>query len=305
MIQYPLDLDDHMITLDQLCGLPRRTDSEPSTTMSGAIHMFKLHRVWSRIHTLLFAGNRDPLKPVDATDIALLRVELDTWKENIPKQTSWTLGGSSLWVSGDWFNLSYYHSILLLYRNQITTQDTATDDPTSISIFLECSRAAREICHCYRRIYVGRPVGYTWEALHILFLAGLTYLHCIWASASVRTSTRQDEIGSTCMACTMVLVVMAERWKAAAPYRDIFEALASKTMSMAANQDKHPSDAHRAAVAATQQAEELDLSWELSQWVSNIPDVEMSDGMETFLTALIGNVRPDTGTVIHSEVFDL
>ena len=293
-----------MVTQDEIRGQPRKSDPDPATSMSGAIHMFRLHRIWSKIHTLLYAGIEDPQQSADSVSsrVTYLRTELDAWYRAIPPQTLLN-SGSSLWINNEWFELSYHHSILLLYRRRITTQIVSDQDLSLSNTFLECSRSAREMCHCYRKIYVGRPLGYTWEALHNLFLAGLTYLHCIWTSPHVRASIKHDDLSSTCMACTMVLVVMAERWTAAAPYRDIFEALTAKTMSMITDQEQY----HLGPQVATglsfhPQSNEMDMSWGLSQWVTNIQDVEMSGDMETFFTSLMGDVRPDTGIVINSEL---
>ncbi|CZR68640.1 related to purine utilization positive regulator [Phialocephala subalpina] len=291
-IEYPMDIDESLVAETGVCREARTCPAEPPTTMSAAIHTFRLRRIWSQIHISLYSssdvkGHHDS---TTAAKIESLFNELTDWRDTTPPQrlTDTTL---SVFDSYIWFNLAYNHSILLLYRGQLTRHYTLSD-PKPVDTFIQCSRAAQEICLEYRRIYIKQPVSYTWGALNILFLADLTYLHCLWTSPEIHDTTRQDEISSTCTACTMVLVVLAERWEQAAPYRDIFEALASKTMSMIV--DKHRELWMIAeAPVIVQQGPNLSLSNETAQWVTDIADVGMSDGIESLLTGLVYDFRTE------------
>lgn len=98
---------------------------------------------------------------------------------------------------------------------------------------------------------------------------------------------RQDDISNTCTACTMVLVVLAERWEQAAPFRDIFEALASKTMSMVVDKHRQMWMFPEAPAIVQQQEPGQDFSNDMSQWMTDIADVGMSDGVESLLTGLV------------------
>ncbi|KAG4432740.1 hypothetical protein IFR05_011770 [Cadophora sp. M221] len=214
--------------------------------------------------------------------IEYLHKQLSYWRDSSPQVSTQTT--LSVFDSNSWFNLAYNHSILLLYRGQLT-RHYSTAEPRPQDIFLQCSRAAQEICLEYRRLHIKQqPVSYTWGALIILFLAGLTYLHCLWTS-DISDGIRQDEISNTCTACTMVLVVLAERWEQAAPHKDIFEALASKTMAMIV-------DKHRefwmlpAAPIHEQQGRGLDYPGEMAHCVTDISGVGMSDSIESLLTGL-------------------
>lgn len=113
----------------------------------------------------------------------------------------------------------------MLYRGQMIDHSEGAND----DVFLQCACAAERICLMNRRLYIGKPVNCTWGTLHVIFSAGLTYLHCLWASAAVRHKTSLYDVGNTLTSCTMLLTVIAERSKSAVPYRDIFEALHSRT----------------------------------------------------------------------------
>lgn len=69
-------------------------------------------------------------------------------------------------------------------------------------------------------------------SVHILFLAGLTYLFCLWRSPKIRKAAKQADVINTCMACASVLIVIAERWKVTTTYRDLFDALSERTIEM-------------------------------------------------------------------------
>ena len=170
----------------------------------------------------------------------------------------------------------------MLYRGQITNSNHAAE-----TVVIECLNAAEDICHGYRRLYVGnreKPVNYTWGSLHVLFTAGLTYLHCLWNFPNVRDGVRHENMINTCMDCTRVLVVMSQRWDSVAPYHDIFEALSTRTISMMLDKNQaQQTDLHPTMVSNGLDADDL------TEWMSGINDVGMSEGVDTILNGLIGD----------------
>ncbi|KAJ6141556.1 hypothetical protein N7470_009946 [Penicillium chermesinum] len=207
----------------------RNPHLDPPSTVTIAIHVFRLRCLWARIHASLYSDTNTTSPHSRATQIDVLRKDLDTWLQTAPP-TPPRPNALSIFAKKEWFELNHAYSILFLYRGMLASKDS--DE----RIFRECSAAAATICHEYRRQYIGRPVNYTWGSVYTLFLAGLTYLHCLWSCAGVRDSAKFHEIGSTCTDCLMVLVVIAERWKGAAPYRDILDTLANRTMAAVSEQ---------------------------------------------------------------------
>lgn len=198
--------------------------------MSVAIHVFRLRRLWAAIHTSLFSDTT-PIRTNHLSyheKVQQLRHELETWRSTAPPAVHHRDQALSLFGQDDWYDVNYSYSILLLHRRHLTNTKKEVPD----EVILECLHAAENICSRYRRQYVGGSVEYTWGAIHFIFLAGLTYLHCLWISPAARKSRRHDTVSSTCSDCTMVLVVMAERWTGATPYRDIFETLSKRTITM-------------------------------------------------------------------------
>ncbi|WAO95717.1 Fungal-trans domain-containing protein [Fusarium falciforme] len=84
--EYPSDVDDSAITEAGITSPPRSHHSQPATTMSTAIHVFKLRHIWAQIHTSLFSGasRSDVEHGAWYPRIRELRAELDTWLAEAP-----------------------------------------------------------------------------------------------------------------------------------------------------------------------------------------------------------------------------
>lgn len=251
--------------------------------MSTAIHVIRLRCLWARIHTSLYSDTTSNIhRHLPDARTEQLHTELEDWLASVPPTIPRIGDALSIFASRDWFDNNYNYSILLLYRSQITDNKTVADN-----VFMECLHAAENICHGYRRQYIGMSVNYTWGTLHCLFMAGLTYLHCLWTSPIVRETVRHDDLSSTCSDCMIVLVVMAERWKGAAPYRDIFEALASRTRTMMVDKSYEWWTESNCSTLS----DGLDQG-DLTQWMADINDMGISDGVDRILTGLIGEFTP-------------
>ncbi|CAH0020493.1 unnamed protein product [Clonostachys rhizophaga] len=205
-VDLPLDLEDSSFSETGLCESPR-TPSEPPTMMTHAIHGFRFRNLLGRIHSTLYSDNTATDFDRRNAHIKDLIEELDKLMASRPLPRSPPDGGAlSFFTTPDWYQAVYGSTILQLYRFHITDSQR----PVPPDIITKCMRAARSACHSYRRQFLGTPTTPTWGALHELFLAGLTYLYCLWKASSASGSLRHDQISSTCTNCTMILVIMAE-----------------------------------------------------------------------------------------------
>lgn len=244
-VEFPLDIDDENITRQGLRRDPRTSPSDPPTLMTGAIHEFKLRRFWTKIADILYPTTSQRLGVnKQKGSVEGLRQELEEWFSTAPCRLDYSKSHPlSVFTSSLWFQLAYDHSILLLYRHYIdgTAMREQQDDPAFGEItekaFEECALRAREMCLLYRRVYQSPTVQFTWGSVHILFTGGLTYLYCLWKSKRVRSMAKQADVINTCLACTTVLIIIAERWNLATSYRDIFEVLSQRTISMVCGGD--------------------------------------------------------------------
>lgn len=158
----------------------------------------------------------------------------------------------------------------------------------------ECAKAAASKCLGYRRQYIGRAVNYTWSTLHVVFSAGLTYLRCLCASAQLRQETSITEMSTILTSCTMLLVVIAERWKKAAPDRDIFEAFCSGTTSMMANRGSQQPSLPPSMEPSSTETERF------AEWVANISSWGMSEAVDDLLNGLMTDVEPQEEAERHA-----
>ncbi|RAH87260.1 hypothetical protein BO86DRAFT_414439 [Aspergillus japonicus CBS 114.51] len=198
----------------------------------------------------IYSGNHD-----QQTDVANIRAEIEKWRSELPPTPpSHTNEDLALFTSADWYDLEYNYTVLQLCRAQILDH-----------------RSGKATEESYRGQFLGKPTSCTWAALHELFLAGLTYLHCLWTSPAAREISGHAQVNSTCNDCTIALVIMAERWDVAAPYRDIFLALASRTMSMIGDK------AHDDGVSYVD---------ECTEWMKIVADAGVLNGSNALLTGI-------------------
>lgn len=229
--------------------------------MTYAIHGFGIRVLLGRIQTALYSdcslSSSEKYERVDKLSAALER----WWAETPPTRPPLKERAYSFFMTEDFYKVSYNHALMQLYRVHITDRETAAPD----EIFLKCLRAAMNTCHGFRRQFLGKPTAFTWSAMHEIFLAGLTYIYCLWTSPACREASRHDQVSSTCTDCTVVLVVLGERWAGAAPFRDVFEVLANRTMTMMADVQQgkqiQPAPLHRGQEACPP---------DLEQWIAGV-----------------------------------
>lgn len=247
--------------------------------MTHATHGFRIRALIGRIQTALYSDSTLKDATIRQALVQHLSDELEEWyKSRPPPMTPPKDGALAFFVSADWYEANYNYTILQLFRPQITDMKGSALDET----FVKCLNTSKNTCHIFRRQYFGKPMSYTWSAVHELFLAGLTYLYCLWMSPAARQISRPDHVSNTCMDCTMVLVILAERWPEAAPFRNIFEVLASRTMTML-------SDSHQGKdvgpIAIGPESETYPEG--LSQWMEGISDSGITTGVDWLLSELI------------------
>lgn len=256
--------------------------------MSAAIHVFELRRIWSRIHDALYSCKRDPHISKRNAEVKNIQSALDSWRQQIPMFDGTSHEVLSAWTSEEWFELAYSNSVLMLYRTAITTTRDGSHEA-----MLRSSEAAREVCNRYRRVYLGYPVSFTWGALHILFVAGLTYLHCLWSSEKVRQTHKLNEVRSVCAGCSAVMMIIAQRFVSASSYEHIFQELASKTIDMLQYQMTHDVGGGRLLENRNLPRETSDIgdNYDISGWFPVEGDVEMPDGAEYMISSMIHDLN--------------
>ncbi|EXJ82089.1 hypothetical protein A1O1_08158 [Capronia coronata CBS 617.96] len=225
-VEFPSDINDEDITIDRLLREPRRSHTEPATTVSSAIHTIRLRQLWAKMQSVVYTqvGAEASIGIVEA-----MKKEFTMWLESAPEQLASNRMNNNAFASREWFSLMYHHSILLLYRHRLVQPRGVS---TSASVFTDCAHSSQAICMIYKQLYLSQRLNDTWGALHVLFLAGVTFLHCLWSSPETRAAYRPDKVSTICTSIMIVLAVMSERWTAVEAYRDSFEMLSTATQTM-------------------------------------------------------------------------
>lgn len=214
-----------------------------------------------------------------------LKIRLQTWLAQCPPAVVTAPTSIAPYGSLKWYQLTYHHSVILLNRQSLVahSKENYHESPEMTSVYLECADSASILCNVYRELYFGPAMSQTWGALHILFLGGLTFLYCLWADPSCRRVYRRDVVTSTCTACTVSLVIMAERWPAAQPFRDAFLQLSDATQTMLAQQENGNNRSGQPALPVIKASSSHDMS----QHLASINNIGMCSTVEHLLTEMV------------------
>lgn len=252
-----------------------RSQDDPPTSLTKALDTFRIRALWGKIQATLHSNISTgiPAHRTYQQRVDELRDELESLHSTLPRSVPFQAETLSMFSSDWWYEFCYHYTILYPCRGQLPDPNMAATERG----FFESMKATSELCHGIRGIVLNRRTTFTWGALHTVFIAGLTYLHCLWASPTLREATRQDTVRSTCTACTVVLVLMAQWHEPVEPYRDIFEVIASRTMTMLIESD-----------AGKPLALRQEDSADLLQWMADISNRgTLATGFDDLLTSFI------------------
>lgn len=295
-----LDIDDDKITPTGFLGQPRESSSEPPTTVSSALHTIKLRKLWARMQSKIYPQTKDSPSPCNNMLTDRFKEEIRVWMEMAPDQLQEGRAANNAFASPEWYKLMYHHSILLLHRGRLVVnqRNRNPQSPQNVcedaSVFIDCATSSQAICELYKTLYLSQRLNDTWGALHVLFLAGLTYIHCVWNSAYTRNAIRRDIISATCTSCMIVLTVMAERCVSVAPYRDIFEMLSNATQAMLVDMDSGRNELPGRPVLSSQQADQV------NNYFMNMTDVGMCSSIEQLLMDIVEQHPQSPAGAVHA-----
>ncbi|TID23839.1 hypothetical protein CANINC_003131 [Pichia inconspicua] len=193
-----------------------------------ACHVVKLRRIQSNIYTFIYKPVQimDQPNEIDATRVEIL-LELNEWMRTFPYKDN----ALSTFETSNWSLISYHNSILLLLRPVILEISKLKENssPRFLEWFKVFTESASAICINYKNMYLKKKLSYTWLAMHCCFVAGISFLYCIWLDRFLKVLKWKNQclVYESISACQTILYVLTERWESASVFRDSFERLAN------------------------------------------------------------------------------
>ncbi|CEP62628.1 uncharacterized protein LALA0_S05e09868g [Lachancea lanzarotensis] len=197
-----------------------------------SVHVFKLRMLQSSICTFVYKPRPSPTSTEEMNAIRRqIMLELNEWKSTFPYKRD----AETTWETENWCTISYHNSVLLLLRPvvlEVSKQNTKTS-PATIDWFTVFTQSASAICLNYKYLHAKGKLSYTWLAIQCVFVAGVTFLYCIWLDTSLKflQLARKTIVYDTISACSNILYVLAERWEGAQMFRNSFEHLSSAVLA--------------------------------------------------------------------------
>lgn len=196
-----------------------------------ACHVFKLRRIQSNICSFVYKPIPliEDQKDIDSTRVSIV-LELNDWMSTFPAKKQ----PISRFETFNWCSVSYHNSMLLLLRPVVLeVSRTKLDSPTrSIEWFKAFTHSASAICMNYKGLHAKGKLNSTWLSMHCLFVAGLSFLYCLWIDSQIKVLEWKNKkvVYDTISACSSILYVFAERWTSAVVFRDTFEQISSAVL---------------------------------------------------------------------------
>ncbi|CDR47741.1 CYFA0S37e00100g1_1 [Cyberlindnera fabianii] len=197
-------------------------------------HVIKLRRIQSNICTFVYSPFHMTNGDEDSTRVGIV-LELNEWMSTFPAK----MAASSIFESRNWAEISYHNSMILLLRPVVLevskcSHENNTPSSRSLEWFKVFTQSASAICMNYKELHSKGKMGYTWLAMHCIFVAGLSFLYCVWIDNAFKLQVlelkRKSLIYDTISACSSILYVFAERFKKAIMFRNTFERVSNTVL---------------------------------------------------------------------------
>lgn len=191
----PLQLTDEQLSAQN--DVPVADNKVPqSNDTSTFIHVIKLRRLNADIYkTLHAAGNSDvDQATLDCHQLAHY-TKLNEWLATTPRY----FPTASMFQTPEWFQIAYHQAVLSLYRPSHGAPVSSID---AIRICLDSSIS---LVSCYNSLYAKNKIVYTFVALNSVFMAAITMLYCIRASAAVRYELTKPVAEANIRSCLNIL----------------------------------------------------------------------------------------------------
>lgn len=173
----PLLLNDAQLREPNAPASPEGNATAQLYDTSAFIHMIKMSQISADIYlTFHAAGSSHMANVVLDTLRSNYHARLNEWLESSPRYFL-TL---SMVHMADWFRLSFHQGVLSLYR-------PSRGAPASSFLDIRmCIDSSISVINCYGALYSKNKINHTFVTINSLFMAMVTMLYSLRASATVR-----------------------------------------------------------------------------------------------------------------------
>lgn len=173
----PLQLVDDELADSPHAPLSSESITPKVTDTSTFIHIIKLRRINACVYRDLHSVGCTISEPAQLTSLRSSYLnELHQWHITAPRY----IRSLSTFQSVEWFELAFHHAVLSLYRPCRAAPMPSFDD------LRICNESAIGLISSYSSLYARNRIKYTFVAIHCLFMAAVTMLYSLRASASLR-----------------------------------------------------------------------------------------------------------------------
>lgn len=120
--------------------------------------------------------------------------------------------------------IDYHFATGLLYQ---PSRSCPRPSPRALQI---CFESAKQRIRLFDLLYYQNNLSLSWPRTHGVFLAGATFVYCIWASSEIRSSISPAEVAGDLRLCSSLLALGGEWWALAQRGKKSFERLADATL---------------------------------------------------------------------------
>ncbi|KAF5019937.1 hypothetical protein F66182_8034 [Fusarium sp. NRRL 66182] len=195
-INVPLPL---MLTDEQIAGPADRAIPNilpDARDMSAFRHIVELRQINAGIYTALHSAGGASIESRNLDSIRQQHyTRLNAWLLSAPRY----LAPLSMYQTPEWFQIAYHQAVINLHRPSHASPVSSAD---AIGL---CADSSISLISCYNALYAKNKVIYTFVALDSLFMAAVTMLYSIRASAVVRHQLTKEVVESNIETCVRLL----------------------------------------------------------------------------------------------------
>ncbi|KAJ9130517.1 C6 transcription factor [Pleurostoma richardsiae] len=221
-VPLPLQLTDDQLRVEASGPVMANLVPQCNDT-STFVHVIKLRRINAEIYQTLHSVGSGMM---DSAALDAIRhghyVHLNEWLVSAPRY----FPTPSMFQMPEWFQIAYHHAVLSLYR------PSHGAPVASLSAVRLCLDSSISLISCYASLYAKNKITYTFVALNSLFMAGVTMLHSLRASAAVRQELGKPAAEANVKSCVGLLHNVSRGRAVGARCAQIIERLGHITLTV-------------------------------------------------------------------------